>query len=289
MTPHLEATISRETGRPFRVASADSLPGGCIHDARCLAGTDGRRFFVKLNDRAHLSGFEAEAFALGRIAATGTLRVPSPIATCEAGDGAALILEFLPLQSAGKPDWNRLGRELARLHRCTGEAFGWPHDNWIGSSPQKNSPYPEWPEFYAACRLRPQMTWAREKGLRLLRAEALIEAVPRFFKDTHPLPSLLHGDLWSGNAAFLNDGTPVVFDPASYYGDRETDLAMTQMFGGFRPEFYNAYNAEWPLDEGYSRRRDLYLLYHVLNHYVLFGGGYGSQAEGMVERLLQSL
>lgn len=285
---HLEKTLSRETGVPFRLASSDSLAGGCIHDARRLEGADGRTFFAKMNDRDHLPGFEAEAFALGRIAATGTLRVPRPVATCKDGTTAALILEYLPLQRGGRPDWSRLGRELAQLHRSTGEAFGWPHDNWIGSSPQKNNRYPEWPEFYAECRLRPQMAWAREKGLCLSRGGQLIAALPRFFEDLHPLPSLLHGDLWSGNAAFLDDGTPVVFDPASYYGDRETDLAMTEMFGGFPPAFYSAYREEWPLEEGYPRRRDLYLLYHVLNHYVLFGGGYGSQAEAIVDRLLRS-
>ena len=284
--PLLEETLSRETGRSYRISSSRSLSGGCIHDARRLEGADGRTFFVKLNHREHLPGFEAEAFALAQIAATRTLRVPRPIATCADEDIAALVLENLPLEHSRNPDWARLGRELAQLHRCTGKDFGWPRDNWIGSSPQKNKWHQSWPEFYADCRLRPQITWAREKGLRLARGDQLLEALPCFFQDAQTLPSLLHGDLWSGNAAFLEDGTPVVFDPASSYGDRETDLAMTEMFGGFPPAFYSAYRAEWPLNEGYSRRRDLYLLYHVLNHYLIFGGSYGTQAERIVDQLL---
>ena len=180
-----------------------------------------------------------------------------------------------------------MGTQLAQLHRHENARYGWDHDNWIGSFPQINTWHDEWVEFFAQCRLRPQVEAANRRGLRLTQMDALIEALPAFFDGYDPPPSLLHGDLWSGNAAFLEDGTPLVYDPASYYGDRETDLAMTEMFGGFPREFYDAYDREWPLDKGYRIRKQLYILYHTLNHYNLFGSGYGSQAESIIAGLLR--
>ena len=179
-----------------------------------------------------------------------------------------------------------MGEQLARLHRTQVTRFGWAHDNWIGSTPQPNTENPDWIAFYTDCRLRPQVEWARNRGLPLRQAGDLEAALPRFFAGYQPVPSLLHGDLWAGNADFMADGTPVIFDPAAYFGDREAELAMTEMFGGFPGEFYAGYNAEWPLDPGYRIRRQLYLLYHTLNHYNLFGGGYGAQAEAIVRALL---
>jgi fructosamine-3-kinase len=281
----IESAIAEATGRPFRTAETRSLGGGCIHHARRLAGKDGRSFFVKSNTASFLSAFEAERHALEVIAGSDSLRVPLPVACCSTESEAALILEFLPIGHPARPRWEEMGRHFARLHRTTGEAFGWPHDNWLGSSPQINDQRPDWVAFYRDCRLRPQVEWARERGLKLPRAEDLMERLDAFFQDYQPAPSLLHGDLWSGNAAFLEDGTPVVFDTAAYYGDREADLAMTEMFGGFPPEFYHGYSQEWPLDPGYAERRPLYLLYHVLNHFTIFGGGYGSQAKALIDDL----
>jgi protein-ribulosamine 3-kinase len=169
--------------------------------------------------------------------------------------------------------------------RIRAPGFGWDHDNWIGATPQVNTWKEQWVQFFAECRLGPQIKWARNRGLPLSQAGELIESLPDFFDTYAPVPSLLHGDLWSGNAGFLADGTPVIFDPASHYGDRECDLAMTEMFGGFPGEFYRSYNAEWPLHTGYRIRKQLYILYHTLNHYNLFGGGYGSQAEAIIRSL----
>ena len=182
-----------------------------------------------------------------------------------------------------------MGRELARMHRNPGERHGWQHDNWIGSIQQINTQHEDWIQFYRECRLYPQVTWARSKGLPLVGADRLMDNLPAYFEGYAPPPSLLHGDLWSGNAGFLTDGSPVIYDPASYYGDRETDLAMTEMFGGYPREFYDAYDAEWPIDAGYRIRRNLYILYHTLNHYNIFGGGYGYQAESIVSQLLSRL
>lgn len=283
----IESTIGEATGSAFQLARAAPLTGGCIHQAACLHGTDGRRFFVKRNARIHLPAFAAEAFSLSVLADTATVNVPQPVGTCVDDAEAALILEYLPLGSPQRPDWTGLGARLARLHAVLGPHFGWPHDNWLGPSPQANPPGQEWPVFFSRHRLQPQLKRARDQGLNLSGADELFAALPAFYKEYRPVPSLLHGDLWRGNAAFLQDGSPVVFDPASYYGDRETDLALTELFGGFPRDFYAGYDSVWPLDPGYKHRQPLHNLYHVLNHFNLFGGGYGQQAQSLIRSLLQ--
>lgn len=285
----IEKTISEKTGTPFRVASSKMIGGGCIHDARCLTGEDGRSFFVKQNSRSLLESFEAEAFALKRMADTRTIRVPEPVGTAEADGQAVLILEFLEMGGSRSRDWHRMGGDLARLHKAQADQFGWNHDNWIGSTPQRNGWEEKWTDFYAKYRLGPQVRWARERGQRLDGAEELMNSLPAFFKDYDPSPSLLHGDLWAGNADFLDDGTPVIFDPAAYYGDPEADLALTELFGGYPSAFYAGYESVSPIDAGYRVRKELYNLYHVLNHHNIFGGGYGSQAAAMIRRLVHSM
>jgi protein-ribulosamine 3-kinase len=169
------------------------------------------------------------------------------------------------------------------------ENYGFAHDNFIGSTPQPNGWANNWVEFLREKRFGFQLQLAKQNGhggrLQDLGA-ALLEKLPAFFDGYTPQPSLLHGDLWGGNHAFLADGTPAIFDPAVYYGDREADIAMTELFGGYAGEFYAAYRAAWPLDDGYAVRRELYNLYHILNHANLFGSGYARQAEGMMQRLL---
>lgn len=285
----IENLISGATGTRFRIAGSRSIGGGCIHDARGLTGEDGRRFFIKQNAASLLPSFMAEVESLRAMAATGTIRVPEPVGAWASAGRALLVLEYLPIGNANGRDWQRMGRQLARLHQTTADTFGWDDDNWIGASPQINTRHPDWIPFMADCRLRPQIQWARNKGLELGAADRLIDRLPDFYRDYLPVPSLLHGDLWTGNAAFLEDGTPVVFDPASYYGDREADLAMTELFGGFPEAFYTGYESVWPLDPGYATRRDLTCLYHVLNHFNLFGGGYGAQAQGLIRRLLAAI
>jgi fructosamine-3-kinase len=178
---------------------------------------------------------------------------------------------------------------LARAHSARGEYFGWRRDNYIGSTPQLNRRATSWSDFWREARLQPQIELAARNGLgRSLigKAERLVEAVPRLLAGHSPAASQLHGDLWGGNAGFLPGGQPVLFDPAVYWGDRETDLAMTELFGGFPPEFYSAYDEVAPRDAGYATRKTLYNLYHVLNHANLFGGGYASRAERMIAGLL---
>ena len=186
----------------------------------------------------------------------------------------------------------KLGRHLARMHRVTGTQYGWHRDNTIGATPQINTETGDWIAFWRERRLGFQLKLAQSRGHggRLIAGgERLLDALPSFFRGRSPLPSLLHGDLWSGNAGRTADGEPVIYDPAAYYGDREADLAMTELFGGFPRSFQDAYRSEFPLDPGYETRKQLYNLYHVLNHLNLFGGGYGVQAERMIGQLLAQL
>jgi fructosamine-3-kinase len=285
------ASIEQATGARFRVEKAAVVGGGCINRGFHLQG-DGREFFVKLNSASQLSMFEAEAAGLSEIAATGTVRVPRPICTGKDRGQAWIALEYLPLASNARGAMAALGAQLAAMHRVTQERFGWTHANTIGSTPQINTATADWIEFWRLHRLGYQLDLAARKGYgEPLQGEGarLLDQLPRFFTDYRPAASLLHGDLWGGNASATTSGEPVIFDPAVYYGDREADLAMTQLFGGFSQEFYRAYDAAWPLDHGYRRRRELYNLYHVLNHLNLFGGGYLAQAQGMITSLLAAL
>ncbi len=280
--------ITDATGTTFRLSGTHSVGGGCINATEVLEG-DGRRYFVKLNDAARLDMFEAEAAGLQEIVDSGTIRAPRPVVSGTAAGQAYLVLEYLDLGGRGGSQADtELGRQLAAMHRCTRPQYGWWRNNTIGATPQINTEGRDWVTFYREHRLRYQLELAAENGAaRLLRAgERLLDVLPGFFSAYAPPASLLHGDLWGGNHGTLHDGTPVIFDPAVYYGDREADLAMTELFGGFGSGFYAAYNEAWPLDAGYRVRRELYNLYHVLNHFNLFGGGYASQAEGMIGRLV---
>lgn len=281
--------VGNATGRRFAIAHEAHAGGGCINRSLVLNGRDGRRFFLKLNASDKAEMFAAEAEGLTELARSGAIRVPRPVAHGATGGEAWLVLEHLHLDRRGSGA--DLGRRLAALHHVGSERFGWHRDNTIGATHQPNPPAADWIAFYREHRLGHQLELARRHGTtpRLLqKGERLMAELAAFFPGYAPVPSLLHGDLWGGNYAYA-DGEPLLFDPAVYYGDREADLAMTELFGGFPPEFYAAYQAAWPLDRGYAVRRTLYNLYHVLNHFNLFGGGYGRQAEQMLERLLAEL
>jgi fructosamine-3-kinase len=285
----IAAQVGAASRSPFTIVRRSNLGGGCINEA-CLIEGGGRRYFVKLNRADKARMFAAEAEGLAEILATRSLRVPAPV--CHGADGSAswLVLEFLELGGRGDP--GELGRRLAALHRCTGTGFGWKRDNTIGSTPQVNTPGGDWIGFWREHRLGYQLRLAARNGFRgalQAKGERLMQRLEAFFPGYSPPPSLLHGDLWGGNHGYTASGEPVVFDPAVYYGDREADLAMTELFGGFGSGFYAAYNEAWPLDSGYPVRKQLYNLYHVLNHANLFGGGYASQAEAMMERLLAGI
>jgi fructosamine-3-kinase len=285
----VETAVTSATGADFRITSSRSMAGGCINQAWVVEG-GGQRYFVKTN-RAELGAmFEAEAQGLLELESAQALRVPHPVATGLADGEAFLVLEYLQLGGSG--DAAELGRGLALQHRKTADRYGWQRDNTIGSTLQVNNWANNWPAFLREHRLGFQLQLAARNGYRgnLQRlGETLLARLEDFFPAYIPPPSLLHGDLWGGNVAISVAGEPVVFDPAVYYGDREADLAMTELFGGFDAHFYAAYREAWPLDPGYDTRKMLYNLYHILNHANLFGGGYVGRAESLIQRLLANL
>lgn len=280
--------VSRATGARFRPVSVEPVGGGCINSAMRL--TDGRRsYFVKTNAASSIDMFEAERDGLESMAIPDAPRVPAPITVGLADDVAYLVLEYIPMRGLSGEGWSRLGEQLAALHRKTAKSFGWHRDNTIGSTPQVNDWAPEWIDFWRRHRLGFQLALAAHNGLDasvVERGRELLSGLDALFAGYQPQPSLMHGDLWSGNVAADEQGRPVLYDPATYYGDREADIAMSELFGRFDQAFYEAYRAAWPLAPGYSRRRTLYNLYHVLNHYNLFGGGYARQAAVMIDELL---
>jgi fructosamine-3-kinase len=275
--------ISQVLGQPFAIEQRRSVSGGDINQGYQIQG-DGQTFFVKLNQADRLPMFEAEALGLQQLAATGTIRVPQPICHGTAQGSCYLVLEWLDLGGGGSRE---LGQQLARLHQFQGAtAFGWTQDNTIGSTPQINTWMRDWAAFFGQQRMGYQLDLGRRHGGRFGNADRLLSTIPDLLNH-HPRPSLVHGDLWGGNAAVTKLGVPVIFDPAVYWADREVDLAMTELFGGFGPAFWQGYEAVFPVDPGYAQRRPLYNLYHVLNHFNLFGGSYESQANRMIEQILR--
>lgn len=267
----------RSLFKELGVVDAQPVSGGCIH--RCYRATfKGRRVFLKLNEARFADAFAAEAEGLAALRAS-RCTAPEPLAHGSAGSDAYLLMEFIDLRSRG--DYAALGRMLAAMHDAHGGQFGWARDNYIGSTPQPNGRYDNWAKFWRERRLEPQLALARKNGHDVEATE-----VWRLLEGHNPAPSLLHGDLWSGNAGFLANGAPVLFDPAVYYGDREADLAMTELFGGFPRAFYSAYG---PLPAGYETRKHLYNLYHLLNHLNLFGAGYLGQVKATLGLLARAL
>jgi len=289
--PEITQRITAVTGQFFRIETIDAVGGGCINQACCIAG-NGQRFFVKINSADGWDMFAAEAEGLEEIHRSDTLRVPRPVCWGRHESHAWLVLEYLDLgaRSASNPD--ALGCGLAAMHQFRSNQFGWSRNNTIGSTPQINTRSDDWVSFWRTHRLGFQLHLALENGYRgqlQQLGERLLENVGQFFTGYKPFPSLLHGDLWYGNYAYTREGESVLFDPAVYYGDREADLAMTELFGGFPERFYSAYQHEYQLDSGYNIRKVLYNLYHILNHLNLFGSGYRRQAEQMMIYLLAEI
>lgn len=286
--PDIAEHIAATTGQPFIADGQHAVGGGCINAATVVRGGD-QRYFVKSNDAAKLDMFTAEAAGLNELAQAQAIRVPAPICWGTSGEQAYLVLEYVEQGQPRSESMTWLGQELAQLHRRPNEHYGWHRDNTIGATLQVNTPSNDWIDFWQRHRLGFQLELAKRNGHggKLQRqGERLVSDLGAFFRASTPAASLLHGDLWSGNYTFDEHGHPVIFDPAVYYGDRETDLAMTELFGGFPSRFYDAYREAYPLEAGYAIRKTLYNLYHVLNHLNLFGGGYLSQAERMIDMLL---
>ena len=231
--------------------------------------------------------FEAEAEGLVELRRVNAVRVPEVFGVGTDSDGAYIEMERFALERGTEGDAATLGQQLAALHRHTAKIHGWHRDNTIGLTPQRNLQTDDWVAFFRDQRLKFQLELAARNGytgeLQDL-GNRLAERLEDLFEGYDPVPSLLHGDLWAGNWG-VADGVPVIFDPAVYYGDRETDIAMTQLFGGFGDAFYREYERAWPLAARSAERLELYKLYHVLNHLNLFGSGYLEQATSILRGL----
>ncbi|MEI8252100.1 MAG: fructosamine kinase family protein [Synechococcus sp. ELA057] len=279
-----------------------TVSGGCIHTAWRLECGDGTLLFAKGGEASALPLLALEAdglAALAQAAAGSGLTIPAVLALERIGDQALLLLEWLDLAAGGTTaDWWQLGASLARLHRASLErpcapgdrldgVYGWHRDNAIGRTPQANGWLGDWAEFVLQRRLEPQLRMLQQKGTPLRRGEQLLERARQLLAGHQPEPVLVHGDLWAGNASLTSAGG-AVFDPAVYRGDREVDLAMAQLFGGFPPAFFSGYQQSWPLPADHGSRVSLYNLYHLLNHANLFGGGYHAQAQACADSLLSA-
>jgi len=286
-TARLEASLA---GSGIVVKSSQPVAGGDIAAAFRLE-TDAGPVFLKTMSAADGDILDAERDGLAALATAAAVRTPGVLANGTAGGSAWLALEWLDLRALSVVAERELGRSLAALHRNTSDLHGWHRDNYVGRTRQPNTRQADWPAFFRDCRLGFQLRLAASSGLggRLVeRGQTLLANLPAFFTNYAPAPSLLHGDLWAGNAAAIGE-LPVIFDPAVYYGDRETDLAMTRLFGGYGQAFYEAYDREYPIDPGYARREPLYQLYHVLNHLNLFGPAYSGRAQSLIDGLLGEL
>ncbi len=258
----IENSIAEASGHPFKIRQRTAIGGGCINQAYLLEGST-QRYFIKLNDASALAMFEAESAGLQAILATNAIIAPQPLCTGIVSDNAYLVMNFID-RSDKANNHAQFGEQLATMHRKRFDYFGWQQDNTIGSTPQSNPHYQNWIDFWRELRLGFQLELAAQNsfgGSLQTEGEKLMSCFDGLFDGYTPQPSLLHGDLWSGNYCFDSSGAPVIFDPACYYGDRETDIAMTELFGGFNNEFYRAYQNAWPLDSGYQTRKTLYNLY----------------------------
>ncbi len=291
MNPNaLRADLEARLGRSLAPARISPAGGGDINRAVKLEAAD-QTLFVKYNRADRLAMFEAERRGLEAMAATSTVRVPRPLAAGRCGDIAYLALEFIDLR--GQPDPAALATALAAMHACGADAFGFDGDNTIGSTPQSNRWSDDWLEFWREQRLGAQLRLGAQNGRfgrELLDSGARLgEKLAGLFGAYRPRPALLHGDLWSGNWSADGAGRPVLYDPACYYGDHEADLAMMELFGSPGARFFSVYHEHFTIDPGYDLRRDLYNLYHLLNHANLFGGGYAAQSLAVIRRLQAAL
>ena len=287
MWNQITKAISEKTGRDFQLVNSRSIGGGCINQAYHLVGEQ-TEYFVKLNSAVKVEMFSVEALGLEEMYNTQSITIPQPICWGAAENNSYLVLEYYSFGRGSNESWVAMGKQLALLHKKgTSNRFGWQVNNTIGSTPQINDWYDNWADFFAEKRIGYQLRLANRHGGNFRNSQAIVEKIRNYLSTHKPSPALVHGDLWSGNASFTSEGEPIIFDPACYYGDREVDLAMTELFGGFPSAFYQGYQQEYRIDEGYEQRKTIYNLYHILNHFNLFGGGYEYQSQTMINQIMK--
>ena len=320
LTTSLEEAIHSIFGSERSVSRKNSVSGGDINEAYCLTLDDGTPVFMKSNAPQCLPNFRAEAEGLEAIRRTGAIGVPKVLGLGRERGFSFMLLEYVSGRKQAEDYWEVFAQELAAMHQadaaaamCQADAaaamhqtdtavamyqtdtsakdedifcgFGFPHDNWIGATVQKNTKHKTWISFFRDCRLKPQMDAADRyfsAGDRK-KAEWLLDHLDRYLVEP-PRPSLVHGDLWAGNLITGNDGKGWLIDPAVYYGHPEVDIAMTELFGGFSGRFYECYRVAGRMESGYADRRDLYNLYQLLNHLNMFGSGYLGSVRRIITR-----
>ena len=271
-----------------KIIANNSLGGGCIADSRKIKTESGKEYFVKSYSGSGNNILQNEANGLRELSKSGAIRIPEVIHL----DSEILVLDYIKTGSRKSNFSESFGQQFAEMHKVNSEMFGFYEDNFIGATPQKNLPQKEnWIEFYLENRLIFQFKFAERNGYVDSRFRELFgkfeKIVPKLIEGSEEQPTLLHGDLWSGNYMVDEFGEPVLIDPAVYYGHREADLGMTRLFGGFDPIFYSAYNEAYPLPDGWDERIELYKFYHVINHLNLFGTGYLSQTISIMKDYLR--
>ncbi|WP_038248299.1 fructosamine kinase family protein [Ghiorsea bivora] len=292
----ISQSLAEVLGQDIQLDTWQSVSGGSIHQAWHVHSQCGQQFFVKTNLANKYHTLEAEYLGLqtlhDHISPENPLHIPKLYTLASNEQYSWLILEYIEFGQQTPASQTALGQGLALLHQQTAPQFGFEADNVIGENLQTNGWTKDWLSFWAEQRLGTQFKLAAQHGFYNSlqdEAEQLLSLLPQLLQGHQPIPSLLHGDLWAGNAAADTKAKPFIFDPAVYYGDRECDLAMTTLFGGFSADFYAAYNHVYPLDNGYEQRKDLYNLYHILNHANLFGGGYIGQSQSMMQQLISQV
>ncbi|MFT4154823.1 fructosamine kinase family protein [Parafilimonas sp.] len=280
---HIIQELSNLFNQPVNIINHQPVFGGDINQTYRLQTNTGT-FFLKLNDGKLNDMFEKEFSGLRLMHQTKTIKIPEPILHGKIENKIFLVTEFIEKGSSSKNFWQTFARQLAAMHRHTNERFGLPENNYIGSLHQPNYFCKTWSEFYAAQRIMPmmQLAFSQNKCSKedVTKAEKLCERLSNIFPEEKP--ALIHGDLWGGNFMAGNNGEPVIYDPAVYYGNREMDIAMSLLFGGFDSSFYNHYNEAFPLQPGWQKRVELCQLYPLMVHLILFGGHYYHSVMGII-------
>ncbi|WP_206485661.1 fructosamine kinase family protein [Thalassotalea sp. G2M2-11] len=285
MWASIEHAIEQVTNQPFSIKHKQPATGGDINLCYWISNYH-QNFFVKLNDKSHLEHFESEAYALEQINQSQQITCPEVITYGVTLDKAFLVLSYIPFETPEAKDWYHLGQQLAYMHkRATHGQFGWQHDNYIGDTLQPNHWQSNWRTFFAEQRIAWQLQLLHEKSIKLGNIDHITQVCHDALLHHQVTPCLVHGDLWQGNMGFYHH-KPVIFDPACYYGDREVDVAMTELFGQLPDDFYLGYHDTYPLPNNYEQRKLIYNFYHVLNHANLFGGIYIDQSKAVLSRIL---
>ncbi len=282
----LAENLSSRYKHPVTLLSSNSVSGGCINQAEKITTSEGV-FFLKWNDAfKYPEMFEAEAKGLKLLKDAGEIFIPEVISSFLVDKYSFLLLEFVDQVDKIKNFWEDFGISLARLHKHSSGYFGLDHDNYIGSLPQSNQKHSDWISFFIEERLEKQIRLARDAGKisvnSVSRFEHLFKVLPEIFSEESP--ALLHGDLWNGNFMISPQEKACIFDPAVYFGHREMDLAMSKLFGGFCPVFYEAYQQQYPLEKGWQNRLDICNLYPLMVHVNLFGESYINSVESILHK-----